>query len=281
MVMLRFLIDHFFRPLTLASATLVLLPAAALAAKAAPQIWQEPHTGMPFIALPKGCFQMGSAVSAKNAMDGSLYQFRYGPGADEQPRHEVCVDAFLMGQFEVRASDWVKVMGENPPGGSGSEPAGGVSHDSAREFARRLTQLSAGKYRFRLPTEGEWEYACRAGKKKETQPFLDDRVDVAWYSVSGRRVPQPNAVGALKANAWGLHDMLGNVWEWVEDGYQPNAYAAHALYNPLVKEAPNGDRVIRGAGHRSDFIQVRCAKRAFYPASDALGQIGLRLVRQP
>lgn len=277
----RSLIDRFFRQLALACIPLAMLPAVALAAKAAPRIWQEPHTGMPFVALPKGCFQMGSAVSAKGAMDGSLYQFRYGPGADEQPRHEVCVDAFLIGQFEVRASDWVKVMGENPPGGSASEPAGGISYDAAQEFARRLTQMSEGKYRFRLPTEGEWEYACRAGQKKEAMPFDNDHVDVAWYSVSGHRVLKPNAVGALKPNAWGLHDMLGNVWEWVEDGYRRDAYSRHALYNPVVKEARDGQRVIRGASHRSDFIQVRCAKRAFYPASDALGQIGLRLVRQP
>ena len=252
-------------------------------AHATPATWTEPVTGMQFITVPKGCFQMGTRDSIK-PMDIAPWQHANFNGkleADEQPRHEACVDAFLIGAHEVRASDWERVMGEAPPQGSGAAPAAGMSWHAAQAFAVKLTQLakqSGAPHRFRLPTEAEWEYACRAGAKKESVPSRrEDRRDVAWYNL--QRAPEPREVGRRKPNAWALHDMLGNVWEWVEDGYRADAYARHTLYNPVVKEATDGDRVIRGASHRSDFLHVRCGKRASHPADDALGHIGLRLVR--
>jgi formylglycine-generating enzyme required for sulfatase activity len=252
-------------------------------AHAAPSIWTEPVTGMRFVTVPKGCFQMGTRKSVK-PMDIAPWvhaNFRGKLEADEQPRHEACVDAFLIGQHEVRASDWERVMGEAPPQGQGASPAAGMTWHAAQAFAARLTQLSeqsGAKYRFRLPTEAEWEYACRAGVKKESVPSRrEDRRDVAWYNL--QRAPEPREVGRRKANPWALHDMLGNVWEWVEDSYRADAYARHALFNPVVRDAGAGERVIRGASHRSDFLHVRCGKRASYAAEDALGQIGLRLVR--
>jgi formylglycine-generating enzyme required for sulfatase activity len=254
---------------------------AAPKTPASPAIWREPNTGMAFVALPKGCFQMGSTAKALEDINPLVKRLGSTLIADEHPRHEVCVDAFFMGQTEVRASHWHKVMGKNPPAGSDKAPAGGLQFAAAQEFARRLTALSKGRYQFRLPTEAEWEYACRAGDKQESQPYDGERVAGAWYSESGLRTQQPSAVARLPANAWGLHDMLGNVWEWVADGYQANGYAKHGLYNPLQQEAQNGERVIRGASHRSEYMQVRCANRASYPAAETLDVIGLRLVRQP
>jgi formylglycine-generating enzyme required for sulfatase activity len=253
------------------------------AANAGPRIWREPLTGMPFVAIAKGCFQMGSKTPMLATPELALTHLRFDGNlsADERPQHEVCVDAFLIGQYEVQADDWIKVMGSKPPAGSGKAPASGISWDAAQEFARRLTQQSAGKHRFRLPTEAEWEYACRAGAKKELVPYRKNKVDVAWYSMENNHLQQPSPVGQLKANAWGLYDMLGNVWEWVEDAYRADGYASHGLYNPLVKEALHGERVIRGASYRSEYVQVRCANRGFYAADDALGQIGLRLVGKP
>ena len=268
------------RPL-LAWAWLLALALPASAAPKAPKIWHEPQTGMAFVALPKGCFQMGTPPKAIQQVDESLKAVSATLASDETPQHEVCVDAFWIGQTEVRASDWAKVMGEPAPFGLDNAPAGGIRFEAAQEFARRLTQLSTGPNRFRLPTEAEWEYACRGGTRKEKMPFIADQIDIAWYSVELQRTSQPSPVGQLKPNAWGLYDMLGNVWEWVADAYHPAAYAKHALYNPQHKDAPGGERVIRGASYRSDYIQLRCANRSSYSATETLGQIGLRLVRQP
>jgi formylglycine-generating enzyme required for sulfatase activity len=267
---------------SLAGVVLLLLAGPALAQAG---IWREPLTGMPFVRLTKGCFQMGTKrpLPPVEALELTHSAYKASLSADEQPKHEVCVDAFLIGQYEVRADDWIKVMGEPPPAGRGDAPAAGISWVAAQEFARRLTQQSAGKQRFRLPTEAEWEYACRAGTKKDIVPNMADHADVAHYSVADETyLEQPAAVGKLKPNARGLHDMLGNVWEWVEDGYRPDAYARHTLYNPVVKYASAArPRVIRGGSHRSEFYHVRCANRGWYAADAALGHIGLRLVRQP
>ncbi len=261
-------------------AAMLLHGAAALAA---PKIWQEPLTGMPFVAIPKGCFQMGSKKPVAPPEDLALRHVRFESNlsADERPQHEVCVDAFLMGQYEVRADDWQKLMAAPPPEGSGQAPAGGISWDAAQALAKRLTEQSDGRHRFRLPTEAEWEYACRAGTKNEATPQSDNRKDVAWYGAFTTHIEHPADVGQRKANAWGLYDMLGNVWEWVEDAYRVNAYAKHALFNPLQRDATSREHVIRGASYLSEDVQVRCANRSSYAADGALGQIGLRLVRQP
>lgn len=275
---------NFFMPLRLLLITVLQLNASAFAApgvSTSPAIWHEPNTGMAFVALSKGCFQMGSTAKALDNINHVVRRLGSTLIADERPRHEVCVDAFLIGQTEVRASDWLKVMGENPPNGRDDAPAAGLRFTEAQEFAKRLTDLSKGQYQFRLPTEAEWEYACRAGEKEESQPFDGERVEGAWYSDKSRRIPQPSAVAKLPANGWGLHDMLGNVWEWVADGYRADGYAMHGLYNPLQQLVKNGERVIRGGSHRSEYHQVRCANRSSYPATETLNEFGLRLVRQP
>lgn len=261
-------------------AGILLLLAQSVAAKSA--IWREPVTGMAFVALPKGCFRMGSVDA--HPIRGSLQLARTGfagsLAADELPRHEVCLDRFWIGQFEVRADEWQLVMGMPPPSGHGPQPASGLTWDAAQAFAARLTELAGGRDSFRLPTEAEWEYACRAGSRSNDVPLGVQRSDAAWYnhSPAAPRLPQP--VGQLKANAWRVHDMLGNVWEWVADAYVADAYRNHVLFSPVVS---NGGevRVLRGASVRSEPMQVRCATRASYPRDESLPQIGLRLVRIP
>ena len=142
-----------------------------------------------------------------------------------------------------------------------------------------LFRSSGGKQRFRLPTEAEWEYACRADSKvlQSQKPDAEELNKAAWYQY---RQPKPTRVGSLEANAFGLHDMLGNVWEWVGDSYLADGYTRHPLYNPRIEtNAPQ--RVIRGGSMRTELEQTRCTKRGHYPADESLDTIGFRLVREP
>lgn len=257
-----------------------LLLSAATAAHAQ-QTWREPNTDMEFVVLPKGCFQMGLPATAFRETDG-LFKQRV---RSEMPQHEVCLDGFWMGKNEVRVSDWKKVMGDAKSGMDVADaPVTGVSWEDANEFARRLTAMSNGKARFRLPTEAEWEYACRAGTKAVTEVLGRDKLDgKAWYSsaysgYSGDRMKTVQPVGLKEANAFGLHDMLGNAWEWVQDGYRADGYAQHALHNPVVKST-NDIHVIRGGGLRTDQRMTRCEARAWLAVQDADDTTGFRLVR--
>jgi formylglycine-generating enzyme required for sulfatase activity len=245
------------------------------------KIWQDPATGMAFVPIPKGCFKMGAETPQEPQPEIFWGRVGYKKNAseDERPVHEVCVQPFWLGKYEVRIGEWQRIMG-----GTASEtdslPVAGVAWTEATEFARRLTDLSNGKYRFRLPTEAEWEYACRAGIAKDVEPLSDGADGFAWYQFSS---PSPQPVGQLRANAFGLHDMLGNVWEWVTDRYLPDGYARHGLFDPAVKaDAKTGSqqRVLRGGSFRTERVQVRCAMRGHYEPEMRLNSIGLRLVRE-
>lgn len=266
-------------------------PATPVAAQAAnspgPQTEQdEPVTGMRFVALPKGCYAMGSAGALHPKTDIRWRHIGYTGhlAADEMPKHEVCLDAFWIGKHEVSADQWQKITGSPPPAGDGKHPAGGMSWESARRFAAALTDQSGGDFTYRLPTEAEWEYACRAGQAADGKPDRKQPIETAWYNHwsgdKGYVALDTAEIGSLPPNAWGLHDMLGNVWEWTEDSYAANAYTRHPLFNPRTTTGASS-RVIRGASYRSEYIQMRCATRSSLEAKAAMPQVGLRLVRVP
>lgn len=253
---------------------------ATAAPKALPT-WTEPVTGMVFVALPKGCFQMGSAKPVNPPFDSHWERVGYkgNLAEDEMPQHEACVDALWMARTEVSEADWHKVMGGAQPAGDGRRAKGSVTWHAAREFAQRLAEKSSGKLRFRLPTEAEWEYACRAGTSKDVEVELEHLAGKAWYAQSPTRSYEAREVGGLQANAFGLHDMLGNVWEWTEDSYHADGYARHSLYRPKMG-ADGAPRVIRGGSFRTELAQTRCANRGRHDPSGTLDTIGVRLVRE-
>jgi formylglycine-generating enzyme required for sulfatase activity len=161
-----------------------------------------PLPAIEMVSIPAGSFRMGSSSPAAEPQ--------------EKPAHTVRVGAFFLAKFEVTRELWRAVMGDPSPAppGRGDLPMHGVSWNECQEFIRRLNAWTGKRYR--LPTEAEWEYACRAGTKGERYGELDA---AAWYVDNSGDSPHP--VGQKQPNPWGLHDMLGNVWEWCQDWYPP------------------------------------------------------------
>ena len=163
---------------------------------------------------------------------------------------------YYLGVYEVTQAQYEKVMGKNPShfekrvirkSDSSMYPVEMVSWEDAMEFCRKLSDLPEEKATgrlYRLPTEAEWEYACRAGSKTACN-FGDDWKALggyAWFNLNGNEQTHP--VGERKANTWGLYDMHGNVWEWCSDWY--GEYQKGAVIDPV--ELRGWDRVIRGGG---------------------------------
>ncbi|MBF0310493.1 MAG: SUMF1/EgtB/PvdO family nonheme iron enzyme [Magnetococcales bacterium] len=220
-----------------------------------------PLGGIDFVRVPGGCFQMGSN-------DGD---------SDEKPVHEVCVDGFEMGKHEVTQKQWRAVMGSDPPElnfkGCDDCPVERVSWLQVQEFIGKLNGGRSGPYR--LPSEAEWEYACRGGRSGETYCGGNDIDRVAWHG--GNSEGKTHPVGRKAANGFGLHDMSGNVWEWVSDWYGDN-YANSPRNNP---KGPDGGsrRVIRGGGWLSYPAYVRSAFRFGDGPDSRYYYLGFRLSR--
>ncbi|MDF1580008.1 MAG: formylglycine-generating enzyme family protein [Desulfuromonadales bacterium] len=250
--------------------------------------WTESLTGMEFVRIPGGCFQMGSPANEKDR------------GSDEGPVHEVCVDGFSIGKFEVTNAQYRKYKsghtskdyGGNSLNGD-DQPAIYVSWEDATEYAKWLSRQT-GKS-FRLPTEAEWEYAARAGTRTarwwgespdqacRNANVADQSAKRKWSNWTvhncddGYAVTAP--VGRFAANAFGLHDMLGNVWEWCQDWYDSGYYAKSPRQNP---QGPSGgsDRVHRGGSWTSGARLVRASNRNGGAPGNRYNYLGFRLLIQ-
>jgi formylglycine-generating enzyme required for sulfatase activity len=203
----------------------LLLPIiTALACHHALPAWREPATGMAFVYVPPGPFQMGSpAGESGRREDERLHKVRLTRG-------------FWMGRFEVTQGEWTLVMGPDEPhpgkpspfrSGDPRLPVVCVSYEDAQRFLARLGTLDPG-HRFRLPTEAEWEYACRGGSS--ATDAQGDRLTPAEADVDGRDpatgvgfwLGHPAPVGSYPPNDWGLYDLHGNAWAWTSDWYAPD-----------------------------------------------------------
>ncbi len=259
---------------------LLLALCVAFPVMSATTVWREPLTGMPFVLIKKACYSMGAekAVMPRGDFFWQRINYERTLSEDETPAHEVCLDAYWIGQYEVRQTDWQKVMGKSTGemAVDGSLPVVGIRWDEAQEFAIRLSELSG--FHFRLPTEAEWEYACRAGLPVDQIAMNRELVGEAWYSYGEARQSAPQPVGKLQANAFGLYDMLGNVWEWTQDSYKKDAYREHQRRNPVVLKSLK-QKVMRGGSIRTEPLQTRCNIRGHLHPEQTLSTVGFRLVR--
>ncbi|MHC1700603.1 MAG: formylglycine-generating enzyme family protein [Humidesulfovibrio sp.] len=246
------------------AALFCLLPAALYAAEHQ-KAWNDPATGMEFLWIPGGCYQMGDTFGESNA--------------DEKPVHEVCVDGFWLGKFAVTQKQWTQVMGTNPskhPKGD-DYPVDSVTWQEAKAFVARMNAQAKGGARYRLPTEAEWEYACRSGGKAEMFAGGADLERLGWFSGNSGGGPHP--VGAKAPNGLGLYDMSGNVFQWTEDMYEKTAYANHARSNPL--HTAGWGRVARGGHWGGGASCARCTFRCYVSDRCKDATTGLRVVRTP
>jgi formylglycine-generating enzyme required for sulfatase activity len=181
--------------------------------------------------------------------DHSWYITSWGPACyNEKPGHRVNISKpFYLGKYEVTQAQWKEVMGNNPSYFKGRDnPVVDVSWYDAQEFIKRLNEKE-GHTRYRLPTEAEWEYACRAGTTSEYS-FGDDRDSLgryAWYEDNSEHKIHP--VGQKEPNAWCLYDMHGNVLEWVQDWYD-GEYYSHSPSTDPTGPSSGLSHVLRGGG---------------------------------
>ena len=196
---------------------------------------------------------------------------------DEKPVHKVTLTKpFYMGRFEVTQEQWQAVMGENPSTFTGAKnPVEGVNWEDCQAFLQKLSAKVPGRI-FKLPTEAQWEYACRAGSSAQYS-FGNDPAELgkfAWFGGNSQSSTHP--VGQKQPNTWGLHDMHGNVCEWCADWYA-SGYPAGDAVDPVG--APAGDaRVLRGESWVSVPVDLRCAYRVGTPVGYRNTHVGLRIV---
>jgi formylglycine-generating enzyme required for sulfatase activity len=230
------------------------------------------YGGIEFVWCPPGVFTQGTA-RALDTVVGMVGGFEEW-FSDEQPSQPRQVaDGFWMSKTEVTRGQWEAVMGRAADGdGPADAPVTGVPWEQCVAFVEKLN--GAGEGDFALPTETQWEYACRAGAET-LFPFGEDPAplpDHAWL-----RANAPDgavqAGGQKKPNAWGLCDMLGNAWEWCSDAY--------GSYTPDSPRPLRGYRTIRGGGVDSTAMYARPAFRCAMAEGQAHPHVGFRVVRMP
>ena len=255
----------------------------AITASGLPWRVRDNGTGIEMLLVPAGTFTMGCSASTQ-----------YACNSDETPTHQVTFSAFYIGRYEVTQAQWTAKMGSNP-----SFFQGASYPDAANRPVERVSwnMIASGSTSFmyltglRLPTEAEWEYAYRAGTTTAFHSFSgytsgtnDDTLlgNIAWYSgnngASGSSTYGTKAVGGKYANALGIHDMSGNVWEWCQDWYGP--YSSGSVTNP-TGPTTGTNRLLRGGIWLNVSGNCRGSQRYINDPGDAYVSLGFRAVRAP
>jgi sulfatase modifying factor 1 len=264
---------------------LILLLSAGVAAAHAGTTYTDPSTGMEFVSIKGGCYQMGDSGG-----DGD---------PNERPVHQACISDFSMAITEVTNGQYKKFSPLHHSGTSqgsslneDNQPVVNVSWEEATAFAKWLSEKTGQSYR--LPTEAEWEYAARAGSSQSRFWGTDANEACRFANVAdmtakkqwakwttftcddGYAVSAP--VGSFTANGYGLKDMLGNVWEWCEDIYNGEAYGKLPKDNPVY--SGSGEyRVMRGGGWSNGPLGIRSSHRVGLSPEFGHHALGFRLVR--
>ena len=240
--------------------------------------------GIPFVSIPAGQFFMGTNSSEKKWLEQKGWWSRFLDS--ELPAHRVIIsEPFLMGQTELTQAQWTGIMGKKHPNltfkGEG-RPVDSVSFRDVQRFLKRLNEKSED--RFRLPTEAEWEYCCRAGAwdgfmiGNEGQSInASELSDYCWLKENSNGKTQ--AVGGKKPNAWGLHDMHGNVWEWCEDFYGRDVYGLRS--DPAISPINRSlfpERIMRGGSWFLSESYQRAAVRSGFAEELRSPYVGFRVV---
>lgn len=246
-----------FRTWVLLAGTL--LCALAQAEPTAGTVWTEPVTGMQFVWVPGGCFDQGSTDGARK----------------EEPVHQVCLRGFYLGKYEVTQDQYAKLMESNPSEFKGAQrPVEQVAWTDAEAAAQKLGKLS--NTQIGLPSESQWEYACRAGQANNTYCGSGDIAELAWYSDNSN--DSTHDVGGKRPNAWNLYDMTGNVWEWTQDCYN-SSYQGAPKDGSAWMTGDCDDRVTRGGGWNRAASRARVSYRGGDGSDHRDNNIGFRLAR--
>ncbi|MEH2352310.1 SUMF1/EgtB/PvdO family nonheme iron enzyme [Nostoc sp.] len=224
------------------------------------------------VQIPGGTFMMGSP-------EGEVERYK-----SESPQHQVAVPKFFMGKYEITQAQYQAIMGSNifhkiignannnPSSFKGEKrPVENVSWNDAVEFCKKLSQKTGKTYR--LPTEAEWEYACRAGTK--TPFYFGETIITELVNFKGK---ETKPVGCFPANAFGLYDMHGNVWEWCQDYWHNNYNGAPTDGSAWLTGEDNTHRLLRGGSWLYGLWSCRCADRGLDIPAYRNGNIGFRVV---
>ncbi|MCX5649900.1 MAG: SUMF1/EgtB/PvdO family nonheme iron enzyme [Planctomycetota bacterium] len=252
----------------------------AIAATGLPWRVRDNASQIEMLLVPSGTFNMGCSASNQS-----------GCFSDENPVHAVTLtNAFYIGRYEVTQAQWTAKMGSNPSGFQSASlevPAAQVPNRPIETVSWNTIQGFLSATGLRLPTEAEWEYAYRAGTTTafHSMPGFPNGTNdgtqagnIAWFGSNSTSQTRP--VGGKAANALGLHDMSGNVWEWVNDWYSSTYYASSPSTNP-PGPATGSNRVLRGGAWNLTGFNLRSSLRGFVAPGSTSSILGFRVARTP